>query len=47
MNEFIKKDFRKRIIGIIVLLKFTDNRLTGSIKNSIKLFCNIFPVNDF
>ena len=45
MNDFIKKN--PRIKGIIILLKFTDNRLTGSVKKSLKIFCNMFPMNNF
>ena len=28
-------------------MKFIDNRLTGSIKKSIKTFADLFPANDF
>ncbi len=45
MNDFIKQN--PRIKGIIILLKFTDNRLTGSIKKSLKTFYNMFPMNNF
>ena len=45
MNDFIKQN--PRIKGIIILLKFTDNRLTGSIKKSLKIFYNMFPMNNF
>ena len=45
MNDFIKKN--PRIKGIIILLKFTDNRLTGSVKKSLKTFCNMLPMNNF
>lgn len=45
MNEYIRQN--PRIKGIIILLKFTDNRLTGSVKKSLKAFCDMFPMNDF
>ena len=45
MNQFIKN--HPRIKGIIILLKFTDNKLTGSIKKSMKIFCDMFPMNNF
>ena len=45
MNDFIKQN--PRIKGIIILLKFTDNRLTGSVKKSLETFCNMFPMNNF
>ena len=45
MHRYIKE--KKRIKGIIFLLKFIDNRLTGSIKNSIKTFADLFPANNF
>jgi GTP-binding protein EngB required for normal cell division len=45
MNEYIKQN--PRIKGIIILLKFTDNRITGSVKQSLKAFANMFPMNDF
>ena len=45
MNEYIRQN--PRIKGIIILLKFTDNRLTGSVKKSLKRFCDMFPMNDF
>ena len=45
MNQYIKENHR--IKGIIILLKFTDNRLTGSIKHSIKIFSDLFPINNF
>ena len=45
MHQFIKEN--PRIKGIIILLKFIDNRLTGSIKNSIKTFADLFPANNF
>lgn len=45
MNDFIKN--HPRIKGIIILLKFTDNKLTGSIKKSLKIFYNMFPINNF
>jgi GTP-binding protein EngB required for normal cell division len=45
MNSYIREN--QRIKGIIILLKFTDNRLTGSIKNSIKIFSDLFPINNF
>ena len=45
MNEYIRQN--PRIKGIIILLKFTDNRLTGSVKQSLKAFAEMFPMNDF
>ena len=45
MNQFIKNN--PRIKGIIILLKFTDNKLTGSIKKSLKIFYDMFPLNNF
>ena len=45
MNEYIRQN--PRIKGIIILLKFTDNRLTGSVKQSLKAFANMFPMNEF
>lgn len=45
MNQYIKENLR--IKGIIIILKFSDNRLTGSIKNSIKIFSDLFPINNF
>ena len=45
MNEYIRQN--PIIKGIIILLKFTDNRLTGSVKQSLKAFCDMFPMNDF
>lgn len=45
MSQFIKNN--PRIKGIIILLKFTDNKLTGSIKKSMKTFYNMFPMNNF
>ena len=45
MNQFIKNN--PRIKGIIILLKFTDNKLTGSIKKSLKTFYDMFPINNF
>ena len=45
MNQFIKNN--PRIKGIIILLKFTDNKLTGSIKKSLKIFYDMFPMNNF
>ena len=45
MHQYIKEN--PRIKGIIILLKFIDNRLTGSIKNSIKTFADLFPANNF
>ena len=45
MNNFIKNN--PRIKGIIILLKFTDNKLTGSIKKSLKIFYDMFPMNNF
>ena len=44
-HKYIKEN--PRIKGIIILLKFIDNRLTGSIKNSIKTFADLFPSNNF
>jgi hypothetical protein len=45
MNEYIRKN--PRIKGIIILLKFTDNRITGSVKDSLKAFADMFPMNEF
>ena len=45
MNQFIKNN--PRIKGIIILLKFTNNKLTGSIKKSLKIFYDMFPLNNF
>ena len=45
MNEYIRQN--PRIKGIIILLKFTDNRLTGSVKKSLKAFADMFPMNEF
>ena len=45
MHKYIKEN--PRIKGIIILLRFIDNRLTGSIKNSIKTFADLFPSNNF
>ena len=45
MNDYIRQN--SRIKGIIILLKFTDNRLTGSLKKSLKTFCDMFPMNNF
>jgi hypothetical protein len=45
MNEYIRKN--SRIKGIIILLKFTDNRITGSVKDSLKAFADMFPMNEF
>ena len=45
MNEYIRQN--PRIKGIIILLKFTDNRITGSVKDSLKAFADMFPMNEF
>ena len=45
MHNYIKEN--PRIKGIIILLKFTDNRITGSIKHSLYKFCDMFPMNNF
>jgi GTP-binding protein EngB required for normal cell division len=45
MKDYIKQN--QRIKGIIIMLKFTDTRLTGSIKESLKVFYNLFPLNNF
>ena len=45
MRNFMK--INPRIKGIIILLKFTDNKLTGSIKKSLKIFYDMFPLNNF
>ena len=45
MNDYIRQN--SRIKGIIILLKFTDNRLTGSLKKSLKTFYDMFPMNNF
>lgn len=45
MKDYIKN--HNRIKGIIILLKFTDNRITGSIKKSLDIFCDMLPMNYF
>lgn len=45
MKDYIKKN--PRIKGIIMIFNFNDNRLKGSVKKSIKLFYNFFPMNNF
>ena len=45
MNNFIKNN--PRIKGIIILLKFIDNKLTGNIKKPLKIFYDMLPMNNF
>jgi GTP-binding protein EngB required for normal cell division len=45
MKEYIKKN--PRIKGILMVFNFNENRLKGSIKKSIKLFYEFFPMNNF
>ena len=45
MKDYIKKN--PRIKGILMVFKFTDNRITGSVKKSIKIFYDFFPMPNF
>ena len=45
MKDYIKKN--PRIKGILMVFKFTDNRITGSVKKSIKIFYDFFPIQTF
>ena len=45
MKDYIKKN--PRIKGILMVFNFNDNRLKGSVKKSIKLFYDFFPMNNF
>ena len=45
MKNYIKKN--PRIKGILMVFNFNDNRLKGSVKKSIKLFYEFFPMNNF
>ena len=45
MKNYIKKN--PRIKGILMVFNFNDNRLKGSVKKSIKLFYDFFPMKNF
>ena len=45
MKDYIKKN--PRIKGILMVFNFNDNRLKGSVKKSIRLFYDFFPMNNF
>lgn len=45
MKDYIKKN--PRIKGILMVFNFNDNRIKGSVKESIKIFYDFFPMPNF
>ncbi|EDR25431.1 hypothetical protein, conserved [Entamoeba dispar SAW760] len=45
MVDYIKE--QKGLQGIIIVLNFTNPRLSDNIKKMIRLICKIFPISDF
>ncbi|GAT99074.1 AIG1 family protein putative [Entamoeba histolytica] len=45
MVNYIKE--REGLKGIVIILNFTNPRLSDSIQTMIKMICKIFPISDF
>ena len=45
MKDYIKKN--PRIKGLLMFFNFNDNRLKGSVKKSIQIFYDFFPMPNF